>query len=131
MLKFYQCYYHVFKNDILISKNEAGKILCDESQIPEDKEFILNWKNLENWYRLHGLGCPFTLFNTRKGRVLSFFDFKFFNKNTWDIKEWKSDLNLLIIQTYKEFIPPSIDYVLKWSETDKAIQYINERKIKI
>ena len=80
MLTFYQCYYHVFKNDILIAKSEAGKILCEESQVPENKEFNINWNNLTSWYKLHGLGCPFLLFNTKKGRVISFFHFNIFKK---------------------------------------------------
>ena len=72
---------------------------------------------------------PFNYWNLKKGRVISFFNGGFTDKNRRAIKEWKKELNIVIKKEYKEFTPYNIEYVLKWYEIEKAIQYLKQQGI--
>jgi hypothetical protein len=84
-------------------------------------------KVLDEFYYDFGCHLPFNVWNFDKGRLISFFYFSFFDSNTWDIKEWKTkDLNIVIkFSTKKATV--SLSEILKWNDSDKAIQYLKER----
>ena len=55
-----------------------------------------------------------------------------FLKNHRDVKEWKEkEIDIEIKYEYKEVDHVSINDVLKWSNIEKAIQYLNERGLTI
>lgn len=59
----------------------------------------------------------------KKGRIISFWNFKLFNKNTWDISEKRTkELNLTLSIEYKSITPTVrdlIDY-----EADTVLKYL-------
>ena len=68
----------------------------------------------------------------KKGRLVSFFDGNPFKKDFRDIKEWKTKLNITVKVEYTDITHlMSIDEVLKWYDAEKAIQFLNERNLKI
>lgn len=127
-MKFYYVTSSTYHNDTLIG-HCGGKALLDEE--PQTTTDILTWKNVEEYYNKNGLSCNFNIWHFKKGRVVSFFLDRFFpRKDERDIKEWKEELNIKIVTTYREF-SPSIAEVLKWHDAEKAIAYLNERGLKI
>ena len=79
--------------------------LFTEEQI-QNKEIKITWENLDKVYYKWGLVLPFNYYQFKKGRVISFFQGSLFNKNNWDIKEWKQkELDIVLkIQYEKEKI---------------------------
>ena len=130
MLKFYQCFSTTYNQNKRIDERSSGYLLCEEKECPLDGNIFLTWENIQEWYKKHGLKCCFNIWDFSKGRVVSFFNFKLFNKKTWDIKEWKSDLKIEVKWRYIE-IKPSIDFISKWPDQKHAIQYLKERGINI
>lgn len=129
-MKFYNHYVTTYRNGVEIMSKMHNTILTND--IPENKTDELTWDNLNDYYREHGLELPFGIWHFKKGRVILFHDGSLFDKYTRDIIEWKKKkpLNITIKHEYKE-TNVSIDYVLKWYDADKAIQYLNERGLKI
>ena len=130
MLKFYSVMYKTYNNGTFIDSNYT-EILAEESDI-ENKIIFVDWDNLSGIYHNCALMLPFNIWNFEKGRRISFFNGNLFQKNFRDIKEWKTPLNLKIIIEYKDISHlMSVADVLKWRNADKAIQYLNERGLKI
>ena len=130
MLKFYSIAYKTYNNGTYIDTKYA-KILEEESKIKNDLVFI-NWDNLSEIYCKYGLLLPFNTWNFKKGRLVSFFVVNPFKKNFRDVKEWKTKLDIMVKIEYTDISNlMSIDEVLKWHEGEKAIQYLNERNLKI
>lgn len=79
--------------------------LFTEEQI-QNKEIKITWENLDKVYYKWGLVLPFNYYQFKKGRLISFFHGSLFNKNNWDIKEWKQkELDIILkIQYEKEKI---------------------------
>lgn len=128
-MKFYDHYATTYHNGVEITTYKVGTGLADD--IPENTTDELTWDNLRDYYYRNGLACAFNVWTRKKGRLVSFWGGSFFNKDTRDIKEWKSPLNITIKHRYIEEPNVSIDYVLKWHDADQAIQYLNERGLKI
>ena len=128
MIKCYRRRVRTYNNKILVSEKIGGIFLCEESERPLNKNIVLDWDNISDFYRFNGLGCGFNLWTTKKGKIISFFNYNIFKKETWDVKEWKSKLNLLVSWEYTE-LHPSIDYILKYHDSDMAIKYLKERNL--
>lgn len=128
MIKCYRRRTRTYNNKILVSEKISEIFLCEESEQPVNKSVVLNWDNISDFYRFNGVGCGFNLWTTKKGKIVSFFNYNIFKRETWDIKEWKSKLNLLITWEYGE-LNPSIDYILKYHDSDMAIKYLKERNL--
>lgn len=127
-MKFYYVTSSTYHNDTLIGHCGCKALLTEEPQTTTD---ILTWDNIEEYYNKNGLSCNFNIWFFKKGRMVSFFLDRFFpRKDERDIKEWKEELNIKIVTTYREF-SPSIAEVLKWHDAEKAIAYLNERGLKI
>lgn len=126
MLKYYYVYATTLRNNKVISKRYLYKIISEERNNYSDN---ITWDNLENYYYNNGLNCPFTVYNLKKGRVISFFDFKFKNRNTWDIREWKHpNLNIIIKYEYKENTHYSVDEILQYPNAEEAIAFLTQFK---
>lgn len=126
MLKYYYVYATTLRNNKVISKRYLCKIISEEKNNYSDN---ITWDNLDDYYYNNGLNCPFSIYNFKKGRCISFFDFKFKDKNTWDIREWKySDLNITIKYEYKEDTHYSIDEILQYPDAEKAITFLAQSK---
>ena len=125
MLEFYHVISIIKHNNIEIGYRDGGDTLVEELN-QTTKTIELTWNNLEEKYYKYGIFCNFNYWTFKKGRLISFFNFSFFNKNTWDIKEWKNPLNITLTIEYHKY-NPSIDEVLKWHEQEKAIKYLKER----
>ena len=130
MLKFYSVSYTTYHNGTFIAA-EHGRTICDESEIKAFSEEI-TWDNLTEILQKYGCSLPFNVWKFKKGRRVSFFSGNPFKKDFRDIKEWKSPLNLTIKVQYKDISNVmSIQDVLNWHDAEKAIQYLNERGLKI
>ena len=130
MLKFYSIAYKTYNNVTNIDTHYA-RTLKEESEIKNDLVFI-NWDNLSEMYHKYNLSLPFNIWNFKKGRLVSFFVDNPFKKNFRDVKEWKTKLDIMVKIEYTDISNSmSIDEVLKWHDAEKAIQYLNERNLKI
>ena len=130
MLKFYSIAYKTYNNGTYIDTHYA-RTLKEESEIKNDLVFI-NWDNLSEMYHKYNLSLPFNIWNFKKGRLVSFFVDNPFKKNFRDVKEWKTKLDIMVKIEYIDISNSiSIEDVLKWHDAEKAIQYLNERNLKI
>ena len=130
MLKFYSVEYKTYNNGTLVGIRH-GKTLIDEKGV-EERIFSVKWDNIEEVYQKYGLMLPFNIWVFKKGRVVSFFEGLPFKKDFQDIKEWKRELNIVIQITYLDISKSmSINEILKWHDAEKAIQYLNERGLKL
>ena len=130
MLKFYSITYKTYNNGTYIGTN-YGKTLAEESEVKDDI-VLINWDNLSEMYHKFSLAVPFNIWNFKKGRLVSFFVGNPFKKDFRDIKEWKTKLDIMVKVEYKDISSSmSIEDVLKWHDAEKAIQYLNERNLKI
>ena len=130
MLKFYSIAYKTYNNGTYIDTHYATT-LKEESETKNDLVFI-NWDNLSEMYHKYNLSLPFNIWNFKKGRLVSFFVDNPFKKNFRDVKEWKTKLDITVKIEYTDISNSmSIEDVLKWHDAEKAIQYLNERNLKI
>ena len=132
MLKFYRTYYETFNKGHLIG-TDSGRILVDENEKPKDKIIDFTWDNIQDLYSKHGIVTSFALWNLKKGRRISFFTNSFIFVKPWekDIKEWKEKELDLKLQVSVEEYTPSIQEVLEWYDSEKAIQYLKERGLSV
>ena len=130
MLKFYSIAYKTYNNGTYIDTHYTTT-LKEESETKNDLVFI-NWDNLSEMYHKYNLSLPFNIWNFKKGRLVSFFVDNPFKKNFRDDKEWKTKLDIMVKIEYTDISNSmSIEDVLKWHDAEKAIQYLNERNLKI
>lgn len=130
MLKFYAIHYKTYNNGTYI-KTYYTETLKEESEV-KDEIIQVNWDNLSEIYHKYGLSLPFNIWNFKRGRLVSFFEGNPFKKDFRDIKEWKTKLNITLEIEYIDISNSmSIDEVLKWHNAEKAIQFLNERNLKI
>ena len=130
MLKFYSIAYKTYNNGTYIDTHYATT-LKEESEIKNDLVFI-NWDNLSEMYHKYNLSLPFNIWNFKRGRLVSFFVDNPFKKGFRDVKEWKTKLDITVKIEYTDVSNSmSIEDVLKWHDAEKAIQYLNERNLKI
>ena len=130
MLKFYSIAYKTYNNGTYIDTHYATT-LKEESETKNDLVFI-NWDNLSEMYHKYNLSLPFNIWNFKRGRLVSFFVDNPFKKNFRDVKEWKTKLDIMVKIEYTDISNSmSIEDVLKWHDAEKAIQYLNERNLKI
>jgi hypothetical protein len=111
-------------NQTLISTYTTDFYIGEEKKEPQI--VYLNWDNLQDFYTKCGLWVPFNVWNLNKGRMVCFFNPKFFNKDYKDIKEWKERLNITIKTEQKE-TSVSISEILKYHNSELAIKYLLER----
>lgn len=124
MLKFYNIKIKFYnKNGDLIDYYNNGMILTEKE--PENHVDIITWDNLTEYYVKHCHELPFSLWNFKKGRQISFFRWA-----SRDLKEWKDELYITAHYEYVE-TNPSIQYILNWSNGAAAIQYLCERGLNI
>ena len=131
MLKFYSVDCKVYNNGTFIDKSYGGRILAEEDSV-QDEIILINWDNLSEEYHKLSAMLPFNFWNFKKGRLVSFFCGNPFKKDFRNIKEWKTKLDIMIAVKYTDITNSiSIDEVLKWHDAEKAIQFLNERNLKI
>lgn len=127
MLHYYRVLYTTYNNEVKVGCTR-GFTIADESEVKE-KTIPITWENLEEVYYDYGLELPFNYCNFKRGRVISFFSGAFCDKNRRDIKEWKTpELNMKLIITY-EVMPCSLNDILNYWNSEKAIQYLRERNL--
>lgn len=125
MFKFYYIHYTTYYKGREVGRCTA-RALCEESQVKNFRKKV-TWENLSNI--LEDLGCcrNFSVWNMKRGRQISF-------DNTWpwqEPKEWKHADPQVEIECRWSERQVSIQDILKWPDSEKAMQYLNERKIKI
>lgn len=104
MVNYYQVKCTTYVNGKEKSVHSFCTLLNEEKA--QGKEIKITWENLDEIYYKWGLILPFNYYSFKRGRVISFFSGSFFNKNNWNIKEWKQkELDIIIkIQYEKEKI---------------------------
>ena len=126
MLKYYAIRYTTYWHGKEMGTCTAYTI-CDENKV-DNWRVRLTWENLTEMYHKIGFGrCAFSIYNMRKGRQISF-------RDTWpwqEPKEWKG--KELDIEVQAEWIERevSIRDVLEYHDSSVAIQYLNERNLRI
>ena len=126
MLGYYNIYSTVFHNNEEIEHCYIGKIITEE---PKNKTIKVTWDNLKT---IHSkIDCGFNIINFKKGRVISFFNFNIFKKNSWDIKEWKyKNPNITIKIDYVPIKNYSLQDVLKYHDGKLAYKFLEQGKEK-
>lgn len=127
MLHYYRVLYTTYNNGVKVGRTD-GFTIADENEIKE-KTIPITWENLKEVYYDYGLNFPFNYWNFKRGRVISFFEGSLTDKNRRDIKEWKTPtLNIKLVITY-EIFPCSLNDILNYWDSEKAIQYLRERNL--
>lgn len=106
-----------------IAKRYCGLKLFET--VPENTINTITWDNLNDYYFKYGALLPFNLWNRKKGRLISFFI------RYPDIKEWKTELKFTIKEEYIIEKNVSLQTVMEYYDAEKAIQYLNEKGLKI
>lgn len=88
---------------------------------PDTDVININWNNAEEEIQKLDIWLPFGITKRRKGLKLFFWDDIFTN-----VKQWKDDLDIEIKTTWREY-KPTIKEIMKFHDSDKAIQYLVER----
>ena len=88
---------------------------------PDTDVININWDNAEREIYKLGLCLPFGITKRRKGLKLFFWNDMFTN-----IKQWRDDLDIEIKTSWIEY-KPTINELLNFYDSDKAIQYLVER----
>lgn len=123
MLKFYICHFNTYNNGELVHYENGGYILTED--VLSNEQHRVDWNNLNDIYEKFGFFCGFGVWNLKRGRVVSFYDISFFNKNKKDVKEWKHPLNIIIEIKYRE-INPTMEQ-LKHFDAVSVKKYLDER----
>ena len=123
-MKYYRCCAETYHNGKLVGAQNGGGRLT-EKELPAKEKFILTWENLSEMYNKLNLLCDFNIWNFKKGRIVSFFGHRLFDKNTWDIKEWKEGLNVEVKVYYLERNATAED--LKHFDAVQVKKYLDER----
>lgn len=127
MLHYYRVLYTTYNNGIKVG-NTSGFTIADENEIKE-KTIPITWENLEEVYYDYGLSLPFNYYNSKRGRVISFFSGAFCDKNRRDIHERKTPvLDMKLVITY-EVWRCSLNDIINYWDSEKAIQYLRERNL--
>lgn len=127
MLHYYRVLYTTYNNGVKVGRTD-GFTIADENEIKE-KTIPITWENLKEVYYDYCLNFPFNYWNFKRGRVISFFEGGLTDKNRRDIKEWKTPtLNIKLVITYEAF-PCSLNDILNYWDSEKAIQYLRERNL--
>ena len=115
MLKYYIPTTEVCINSIKpFHINLYARKICESH--PNENIIKVNWDNAEE---------EILKIKKRKGLKLFFWNNLFLN-----VKQWKEDLNIEITTTWKEY-QPSIKMLMNFYDSDKAIQYLAERGLKL
>ena len=127
MLHYYRVLYTTYNNGVKVG-NTSGFTIADESEVKEET-IPITWENLEEVYYDYGLELPFNYYNSKRGRVISFFSGAFCDKNRRDIHERKTPvLDMKLVITYETF-PCSLNTIINYWNSEKAIQYLRERNL--
>ena len=124
MMNYYFVYFTTKLNGKVINTT-CGTSMCEESKI-KDETISITWENLKDFYHQYGGVCGFNIWNMRKGLRIGLF-----NKAFRDRKEWKHPETGLTFEITYRVHEPSIQTILDWHEQRKAIQYLNERNLRI
>ena len=125
MLKFYYVDYTTYYKGRKVGQSMAYA-LRDETNA-NDYRVKITWENLNEVVKGIGLSCGFSVWNMKKGRQISF-------SNTWpwqEPKEWKHADPQIEIECRWTEREVSIQEVLNWHNSEKAIQYLNERNLRV
>lgn len=127
MLQYYRILYTTYRNDVNVG-NSCGFAIVDENEAKEET-ISITWENLKEIYWDYGCQLPFNIWNFKRGRVLSFFEGAFRDKNRRDIHERKTPaLDIKLVITY-EVRRCSLNDILNYWDSEKAIQYLRERNL--
>jgi hypothetical protein len=124
-MKYYTTYAATYHNGKLIGIQNGGYCLTEE-ELPREEVYTITWENLSQMYQNLHLWCDFNIWNFKKGRRVSFFHSKLFDKNTWDIKEWKEKELNIEVRVYHTERKASIED-LKYFDATKVKKYLDER----
>lgn len=124
MLNYYFIYYTIKLNGESVNC-ERTSYICSEEEA-KNEVISINWDNLKDFYHEYSSVCGFDVWNTKKGRRISLF-----GKAFSDRKEWKHPETGLTFEIMYRVHEPSIQTILDWHDQRKAIQYLNERNLRI
>lgn len=124
MLNYCRIYYVTKLNGKTIH-TEYATCICPEEEV-KNEVISINWENLKDFYHKYGFICGFNVMNLKKGRRINLFD-KIFS----DRKEWKHPETGLTFEITYHAYEPNIQTILNWHNQRKAIQYLNERNLKL
>ena len=119
-----------YRGDKKIDTIYGGKVITNNTE-EYNRVDTITWGNLQEYYYKYGTYLPFTYYNFRKGKIISFFCFNLFKKYTWDIRQSKySNLDITVKWTYREIVDFSLEDILKYRDAKIATQFLQERGLK-
>ena len=128
MINYYVVDFTTYHNGTKIG-TRTTEVMCDESKVDETP-ITITWENLTEQHERLGVLCYFTVWNRKRGRTVDFFDIAFWGDRKM-VKEWKNKpLNIEIRREWRK-ISVSIQEVLHYRNSEKAIQYLKERNVNI
>lgn len=121
MINYYNIIYKTYRNNKEVGKHHIQNLLPEDKATP--KIINITWENLNDVYWNYGIVLPFNIWSSKRGRIISFWHFKLFDKNTWDINERRTkDLDLKLSIEYQPIKPTMRD--LKNCEADIVLKYL-------
>ena len=88
----------------------------------------ITWQDLPAFFQEHGLWMPFTIYKTKKGQKISYFDW-FDGLST---REWKdSSTHLEYGATPAKLMKVSVKDILRCNDSELAIKYLVERGMNV
>lgn len=127
MLHYYRVLFTTYNNGVSVGES-CDFTIADENEIKE-KTIPITWENLKEVYYNYCSNLPFNYWNFKRGRVISFFEGAFCDKNRRDIHERKTpSLDMKLVITYK-VCHCSLNDIINYWDGEKAIQYLRERNL--
>lgn len=122
-MKYYNIVYSVIDCETMATLHQSCSTKLSEMELPKEITTLITWDNLNEIYKQHRAFLGIEIRNKKKGRIIDFYyDWLGFRP----IKEWKREVRLFLKIEYKE-INCSIQEILDYPDSKKAIQYLTER----
>ena len=122
-MKYYKIVYSVIDCETMTILHQSCSTKLTEIEFPKEITTLITWNNLDEVYKQYKDFLGIEIKNKKKGRVINFYyDWLGFRP----IKEWKKEVRLFIKIEYSE-INCSIQEILDYPDSKKAIQYLAER----
>lgn len=122
-MEYYRIVYSVIDCETMATLHQSCSRKLTETEPPKEITTLITWDNLDEIYKQYKDFLGIEIKNKKKGRIINFYyDWLGFRP----IKEWKREVRLFVKIEYEE-INCSIQEILDYPDSKKAIQYLAER----
>ncbi len=130
-MKLYKKYITWYNQGIKLSRRFCNYEFSETKL--QDEHIQLTWDNLDEFYNNYGCLAPFTFWDSKKSRIIEFWEWSLFcSKEYRSISSKKyPNLPLTCEITYEEVNNCSIKDIMEIAPVEKAIKYLKERGLEI